>query len=73
MPAISTPTTDQRKRGMTGGAVGVHGPDRRVRWLGAWVNTFDTTDGCIGVATDSEMRRVSRWARDHRAREIVIR
>jgi murein L,D-transpeptidase YafK len=33
---IGYPTVEQRKQGMTGGAVGVHGLDRRVKWLGAW-------------------------------------
>ena len=69
---IEYPTPDQRKLGFTGGAVGVHGPDRRVRWLGSFVNTFDTTDGCVGVATDTEMQTVSNWVHEHRAKEIVI-
>ncbi len=69
---IEYPTPEQRKLGFTGGAVGVHGPDRRVRWLGALVNTFDTTDGCIGLATDGEMQTVANWVREHRVKEIVI-
>src|SRR6187455_15135 len=44
---IGFPLPEQRRRGYTGGDVGVHGPDRRVRWLGGLVNTFDTTDGCV--------------------------
>lgn len=69
---IAYPTPAQRSEGFTGGSVGVHGPDRRVRWLGALVNAVDTTDGCVGVATDGEMELIARWVRDRRPKEIVI-
>ncbi|HVH47638.1 MAG TPA: L,D-transpeptidase family protein [Labilithrix sp.] len=70
---IGYPTAEQRRLGYTGGAVGVHGPDRRLRWMGALVNVFDTTDGCIGLATDDEMAKVARWVHDRRATAILIR
>jgi murein L,D-transpeptidase YafK len=70
---IEYPTPEQRKLGFTGGAVGVHGPDRRVRWLGALVNAFDTTDGCVGIATDPEMQTFAIWVRAHRVKEVMIR
>jgi len=69
---IDYPTAAQRRRGYTGGSVGVHGPDRRVRWLGHLVNTFDTTDGCVGLATDEEMQHVASWIRRTRAATIVL-
>lgn len=58
---IGYPTPEQRRAGLTGSAVGIHGPHRRVRWLGPLVNLFDTTDGCVGVATDEEIDRVAAW------------
>lgn len=70
---VGYPTEEQRRRGMTGGAIGVHGPDRRVRWLGALVNAFDTTDGCVGVATDDEMREIVAWLDRKHPVEIVLR
>jgi murein L,D-transpeptidase YafK len=70
---LGYPTSEQRHRGFTGGSVGVHGPDRLVRWLGPLVNTFDTTDGCVGLASDSEMREITEWVRAHGARTIVLR
>jgi len=69
---IGYPTPEQRRRGYTGGSVGIHGPDRRVRWLGWLVNTFDTTDGCVGLAFDSEMEEISVWLRRTKARRIVL-
>lgn len=57
---------------MTGGSVGVHGPDRRVRWLGRLVNTFDTTDGCVGLATDREMDEIVAWLQRTKAGRIVL-
>ena len=56
--AIGYPTSDQVKAGATGSSVGVHGPHRRLRWLGSFLNVADTTDGCVGVAHDDDMRRI---------------
>lgn len=42
---IGYPTEEQRRRGYTGSAVGVHGPARWLKWLGSLVNTFDLSDG----------------------------
>lgn len=58
---IGYPTAEQKKQGYTGGAVGIHGPDRRVRWLGRATNWFDTTDGCVGLARDEEVERIGAW------------
>ncbi len=70
---IHYPTESQKRQGMTGSAVGIHGPERHVRWLGAFVNTFDTTDGCVGLATDGEMHQLAEWLRRHRDAELTIR
>jgi murein L,D-transpeptidase YafK len=59
---IGYPTPEQRKQGYTGGDIGVHGPHRWVRWLGSLVNTFDSSDGCVGLATDEEINRIAAWA-----------
>ena len=58
---IQYPTPAQRKAGYSGGSVGVHGPHRRVRWLGRLTNLFDTTDGCVGIATDDDMKAIADW------------
>ncbi len=70
---INYPTQEQRLRGYTGSAIGVHGPNRIVRWLGVFVNALDTTDGCIGIATDAEMDVIARWIRERDAQTILIR
>jgi murein L,D-transpeptidase YafK len=69
---IGYPTAQQARRGLTGGAIGLHGPLRSVRWLGHAVNWFDTSDGCIGIATDDEMSILAKWVRSERPRTIVI-
>lgn len=71
--SIQYPTPAQRKAGYTGGDVGVHGPHRRVKWLGRLVNAFDTTDGCVGLATDDEMAQIAAWVRNRAPRFIEIR
>jgi len=70
---IGYPTREQRQRGYTGGDVGVHGPPRTVRWLGFLVNTFDSSDGCVGLASDAEIERIARWIRQAAAHTIEIR
>lgn len=70
---VDYPTPEQRRAGFTGGAIGVHGPDRRVRWAGVFVNLFDTTDGCVGIATDDEMSRIAAWVRARKVRAIVVK
>jgi L,D-transpeptidase catalytic domain len=70
---IGYPTAAQRQLGFTGSAVGIHGPHRSVRILGGLVNVFDTTDGCVGLATDAEMATVAQWIRDRRPKEVVLR
>jgi murein L,D-transpeptidase YafK len=69
---IEYPTPAQRAQGFTGTAVGVHGPHRSVRSLGAWTNALDTTDGCVGLATDAEMLRFQSWVVERRAHTIII-
>lgn len=70
---VAYPTAEQRRAGFTGSAVGVHGPHRLVRWAGSVANLFDTTDGCIGLASDEDMDRFASWTRRQRPREIVLR
>jgi murein L,D-transpeptidase YafK len=69
---IGYPTPAQRAKGYTGGSLGVHGPDRRVKWLGRLVNTFDTTDGCVGLAKDDEMDVIASWIRRRHAGTILL-
>jgi murein L,D-transpeptidase YafK len=70
---IEYPTPEQRRQGYTGGDVGVHGPHRWVRWLGSLVNTFDSSDGCVGVATVQEITAISDWVKKTHARTIELR
>lgn len=70
---IGYPTDEQRRLGYTGSAVGVHGPGRWVKWLGSLVNTFDSSDGCVGVARDSEIDTIARWVSAAPARTIELR
>jgi murein L,D-transpeptidase YafK len=70
---IAYPTPEQRAQGYTGSGVGIHGPHRSLTWLGRLVNTFDTTDGCVGLATNRETEEVARWVSHHHALTVLIR
>jgi murein L,D-transpeptidase YafK len=70
---IGFPTEEQRKLGYSGSAVGVHGPPRWAKVFGSLVNTFDLSDGCVGVARDSEIEKIANWVRTTSARTIELR
>ena len=70
---IGYPTPEQRRHGFTGGDIGVHGPPRGFRWLGSLVNTFDLSDGCVGVASDAQIERIAAWVKTARARTIELK
>lgn len=69
---IAYPTPAQRQAGHTGGDVGVHGPARAFAWAGALNNQFDWTQGCIAVASDTEIAELAAWVRKVGAREIHL-
>lgn len=70
---IAYPTAEQRAQGYTGSAVGIHGPSRGWRWLGSWMNAFDTTAGCVAVASDQEIAGIADWVKRTQAGSVVLR
>jgi murein L,D-transpeptidase YafK len=70
---IHYPTSEQKARGYTGSDVGVHGPNRDLIWLGKSINTFDTTEGCVGLALDTEIVDIAAWVTRRRASTIFIK
>lgn len=69
---IGYPTAEQRAKGMTGSAVGIHGPSRKHSWLGRMRNWVDWTNGCIAVSTDKAIDEVAAWMTKTGARRVVI-
>ena len=69
---VGYPTDEQRRRGLTGGDIGIHGPKRGFRWLGSLTTLSDWTRGCIAVSTDDAIQRLAAWVREHHATRIHI-
>jgi murein L,D-transpeptidase YafK len=69
---VGYPTAEQRENGYMGSAIGIHGPDRRFRWLGRLTSWFDWTAGCIAVGKDEEIGSVAQWVKDKRVTRISI-
>jgi murein L,D-transpeptidase YafK len=65
---IAYPTAEQRKLGFTGQDVGIHGPERRARWLGRANTWLDWTAGCVALGTEEDLAQVTRFVRDARPR-----
>src|SRR5258708_33723822 len=69
---VGYPTPEQRARGYSGSAIGVHGPHVAFAWLGHWTTWPDWTQGCIAVGTHGEIEEISRWVATSGGVEIVL-
>jgi murein L,D-transpeptidase YafK len=69
---IGYPTAEQRDRGFTGSAVGIHGPSRKHAWLGRLRNYVDWTDGCVAVSSDDAIDEVAAWAARAKPARVII-
>jgi murein L,D-transpeptidase YafK len=69
---IGYPTEAQRRRGATGGGVGMHGPRRAYRWARRANTWIDWTRGCIAVATDDAIREIAAWVRSAKPSSVSI-
>ena len=67
---VGYPTRKQKRAGLTGSAVGVHGPPRGFNHPSS-TNT-DWTLGCIAVGTDAEIERLAAWTKERNVRRIII-
>lgn len=74
--AVGYPSPEQRARGFTGSAVGIHGPPRKLAGLGlrvpGWILALDWTEGCVAVGSDAEIDAIVSWLERTRACTIVI-
>ena len=69
---VGYPTVEQSKMGLTGNAIGVHGPHIAFRWLGRLTVWIDWTLGCVALGTRGDINTVAFWIRRHRVSRIVI-
>lgn len=70
---VGYPTPAQQRQGLTGAAVGIHGPARALRWLGPLNTFYDWTAGCVVVGSDAEMDRIAGWVLRRRPAAVEIR
>jgi murein L,D-transpeptidase YafK len=69
---VGYPTKEQAKLGLTGSAIGVHGPHLAFSWLGPATAWPDWTLGCIAVPTQGAIERIATWVHTHQVSEVVI-
>ena len=41
--------------------------------MGGLVNTFDSTSGCVGIATDDQMAKIAAWTKTASVKTIELR
>jgi murein L,D-transpeptidase YafK len=70
---VNYPTEEQKNRGYTGSDIGVHGPARALAWIGSAMNLLDTTEGCIGLASDAEINDIAAWVTRRQTGTIFLR
>lgn len=68
---VGYPTAAQRRQGLTGSAIGVHGPPRGYDYPES--TQTDWTLGCIAVGTDREILRIATWVRERNVRRIILK
>ncbi len=69
---LGYPTKEQRAKGMTGSAVGVHGPARGFETLGELNVSTDWTLGCIAVSSDASIDFIAAWMKKTKCKTIRI-
>ena len=85
---IAYPTPEQVRRGYTGGAIGLHGPDAKrsagstarsrtaertnERKSGIFSGDRDRTEGCLAVDSNREIEEIVRWVRKEKPGVIHI-
>jgi len=70
---IGYPTPAQRRRGLTGSAIGIHGPPRALRNVGSILAAVGWTQGCVAVATDPQIDEIAAWVAAHPSAFIDLR
>jgi murein L,D-transpeptidase YafK len=68
---VGYPTRAQRAKGMTGSAIGIHGPHRNLVWAGRLNTLLNATDGCVMV-TEEDIQAIAAWVRLKRVRKVHI-
>jgi murein L,D-transpeptidase YafK len=68
---VGYPTAAQQRLGLSGNAIGIHGPPRGFGGSGAAI-AGDWTAGCIAVGSDGDIRNIAAWIRRHRAGGVRI-
>jgi len=69
---IGYPTKAQRRAGLTGSAVGVHGPPRWAADLTTDLAIWGFTQGCVALARDEQVDQIAAWVSQHDVDEITI-
>jgi murein L,D-transpeptidase YafK len=69
---VGYPTAEQAKLGLTGSAIGVHGPHLAFFWLGPATAWPDWALGCIAVPTQGAIERIATWVSTNQVSEVLI-
>ena len=70
---VGYPTIKQKRKGYTGSAIGIHGPQRDwADWPPGTYGKQDWTLGCIAVGSDAEIDTITDWLLSTGVGDVVI-
>ena len=69
---IAYPNALDRKKGFTGGDVGIHGPKRFLVCGGAINIAINWTAGCLALASDPQILEIAEWVQKNPSTNIYI-
>ncbi len=69
---VGYPTLEQKQKGFSGSAIGIHGPYRTFRCAGFLNTAVNWTQGCLAVASDTYIKEIGRFVLENSVKEITI-
>lgn len=60
---VGYPTAEERRAGLTGSDIGIHGPPRSLFLLGIFSTWVDWTAGCVAVSSQKEIQEIASWVK----------
>lgn len=69
---VGYPTLEQKQKGFSGSAIGIHGPYRTFRCAGFLNTAVNWTQGCLAVASDTYIKEIGRFVIENSVKEITI-
>ncbi len=69
---IDYPTPEQRAKGYSGAAIGIHGPHEKFIWARGANTWFNWTRGCVAVKSNKDIDDISSWVKTEKVNTVTL-